>query len=240
MATSRPVKTKSAPPPAPTVVPKTPVEDRSRHLQIVQERGKTQERAIADVVTQGLASNAWTAMRFIKPEFGDVSLTDMVASLQASGEAINRHDMASAERMLYAQTVALNAIFGELARVSKANMFTNLDAMDRYMRLALKAQSQSRVTVETLATMKNPPVVFARQANFAGGPQQVNNGPINGPRVARAGETQPEPSKLLEAHDVERLDTGAKGSTGEVDPQLAAVGAGHRTAKRGGQGGRRG
>jgi hypothetical protein len=27
-----------------------------------------------------------------------------------------------------------------------------------------------------LATIKNPPVVFARQANIAQGPQQVNNG----------------------------------------------------------------
>jgi hypothetical protein len=44
------------------------------------------------------------------------------------------------------------------------------------MRLALKAQSQSRATVETLAAIKNPPVVYARQANFAAGHQQVNNG----------------------------------------------------------------
>jgi hypothetical protein len=31
------------------------------------------------------------------------------------------------------------------------------------------------MTLETLATIKNPPVVFARQANIAQGPQQVNN-----------------------------------------------------------------
>ena len=43
------------------------------------------------------------------------------------------------------------------------------------MRLALKAQGQCRATLETLATIKNPPVVFARQANIAQGPQQVNN-----------------------------------------------------------------
>jgi hypothetical protein len=42
------------------------------------------------------------------------------------------------------------------------------------MRMALKAQSQCRQTLETLATIKNPPVVFARQANIAQGPQQVN------------------------------------------------------------------
>jgi hypothetical protein len=32
-----------------------------------------------------------------------------------------------------------------------------------------------RMTLESLATIKNPPVVYARQANIAHGPQQVNN-----------------------------------------------------------------
>jgi hypothetical protein len=43
------------------------------------------------------------------------------------------------------------------------------------MQMVLKAQSQCRATLKTLATIKNPPVVFARQANIAQGPQQVNN-----------------------------------------------------------------
>ena len=59
------------------------------------------------------------------------------------------------------------------------------------MRMALKAQSQCRATLETLATIKNPPAVFARQANIAQGPQQVNNGmmPAGEPR-AGAGKTE--------------------------------------------------
>jgi hypothetical protein len=37
--------------------------------------------------------------------------------------------------------------------------------------LALKAQSQCRATLETLAAIKNPqPVAFVRQANIAHGP----------------------------------------------------------------------
>ncbi len=52
-----------------------------------------------------------------------------------------------------------------------------LDATDRYMRLALKAQAQCRATLETLAKIKNPPTLFAQQANIAHGPQQVNNNP---------------------------------------------------------------
>lgn len=30
--------------------------------------------------------------------------------------------------------------------------------------------------METLANIKNPPLVFARRANISNGPQQVNNG----------------------------------------------------------------
>ena len=49
--------------------------------------------------------------------------------------------------------------------------------MADYLRLALKAQAQSRATAEALAAIKQGPVVIARQANIAHGPQQVNNGP---------------------------------------------------------------
>jgi len=202
--------------------------DKSRHLQMVEEPGKSRERLIADVVAEGIASNAWTVNRFAKPEFGDVSLTDMVHSLRDSGNAINRNDMATAERMLYAQTVALNAMFGEMARVASCNVFKSPEWADRYMRLALRAQSQSRMTVETLAAIKNPSVVFARQANFANGHQQVNNGEA---AVPRAGETESAPSKLLEAEDVERLDTGAKGSAGRTHQEVEAVGKVYRSNK---------
>ena len=65
---------------------------------------------------------------------------------------------------------------------------------ETYMRMALKAQSQCRATLKTLANIKNPPVVFARQANIAQGPQQVNNGmmPAGEPRAGpRENENAP-------------------------------------------------
>jgi hypothetical protein len=47
------------------------------------------------------------------------------------------------------------------------------------MRIALRAQAQCRATLETLAMIKNPPVVYARQANIANGPQHVKNGGLS-------------------------------------------------------------
>ena len=165
-------KANSTPAPAPAASL-----DKTRHLQVIRDPSKTEDRQFADLVSDGLASNASTAIRFIKQEHGDVSLTELVASLRDQGEAVNRGDLAAAERMLSAQVVALNAVFAEMARRAALNMGEHLGATESYMRLALKAQSQSRATVETLAAIKNPPVVFARQANINnGGQQQVNNG----------------------------------------------------------------
>ena len=210
--------------------------DKSRNLEVVREPGKSEDRMYADLVTDGLVSNASTAIRFNTTDRRDVSLTDLVASLREQGEAVNRGNLAAAERMLSAQAVALNAVFSEMARVAQMNMFKAPEFADRYLRLALKAQSQSRATVETLAAIKNPPMVFARQANINnGGQQQVNNGsapPMAGP-PSHAPETGAGPSKLLEASNGERVDFGTKGAAGRANPCLATVGAVNRTKDRG-------
>ena len=44
------------------------------------------------------------------------------------------------------------------------------------MRLALKVKSQCARTIEVWAAMKNPLVVFAKQANISLGHRQVKNG----------------------------------------------------------------
>ena len=217
----------------PALAPVTPV-DKNHELKVIRDPSKTEDRQFADLVSDGLASNASTAIRFIKQEHGDVSLTELVASLRDQGEAVNRGDLAAAERMLSAQAVALNAVFAEMARRAALNMDEHLGATESYMLLALKAQSQSRATVETLAAIKNPPVVFARQANINnGGQQQVNNGPAAQPQQARAGAPARIPEvradELLEVSDGQRLDTRAAGETGIGDPVMAAVGEVNRT-----------
>lgn len=217
---------RNKPPPAPV--------DKARNLQITREPGKSDDRLMTDIAVQGLAGNAWNAVTFNRFTLGELSLTDMVSSMRESGAAINGGDLAAAERMLFAQAVSLNAISAELARRAFLNMGEHLPAMESYMRLSLKAQAQCRVTVEALAEIKNPrPVAFVKQANISNGPQQVNNGVQAGAVTANetstrtgahAGEMQSEPSKLLEASDVERVDAGAQGAAGRTHQELAPVG----------------
>jgi len=146
--------------------------NKSRHLEVFVKPGETQDRVVAGRVARGLVTNASTAIRFLQAEHDDLSLMDIAHELREQGEAVNRGDLSGAERMLNAQAVALNAIFAEMARRAALNMSEHLSATEIYMRLALKAQSQSRATFETLAAIKNPPVVFARQANINNGGQQ--------------------------------------------------------------------
>jgi len=202
--------------------------------------GQTHDQVMAQFAARGIVGNARTLIDFSAATFGELALTDCARVLKETATAVHAGDLSSAETMLMSQAIALNAIFGDLARRSGLNMGEYLDASERYMRLALKAQGQCRATLETLAAIKNPPVVFARQANINnGGQQQVNNGTVPtgaeqpnqyAPASASAGKSGNEPNKLLERHDGERLDTGAQGETSGVDTALATVGAVNRAA----------
>lgn len=223
----------------PTVLATATSTPKSKLLQLDQAPGVSMDKVVTNTAAAGLASNAALVVRFSQADLGELSLTDMVASLRESGKAVNSNDLSQAERMLNAQAVALNSIFGELARRSSLNMGEYLDASERYMRLALKAQGQCRATLETLAAIKNPPVVFARQANISNGPQQVvNNGVPSSASDTPAyepahGEGGNEQTKLLEGaqHGGTYLDIGAAPAAARGNPELEAVGAVHRPTK---------
>lgn len=188
----------------------------------------------ATLATAGMLGNSRTVMDFGRNTFGEVSLVHCMEALEAAGKALDNNDLKPAVTMLTAQAVALDAIFSELARRSAQNMGTYLDATERYLRLALKAQSQCRATLETIATIKNPPIVIARQANFnQGGQQQINNGSTTSGTAPRAGEQLNEPNKLLEdlTHERETLDFGTTAATRRENPHLEPVETLHRATK---------
>ena len=176
--------------------------------------------------------NAAAVMVTYTKPLGEQDLAALVASLSAGMDDLWAGDLKHAEAMLYGQAHALQSIFMNLARRAASQEY--LKQWEAYLRMALKAQNQCRMTLETLATIKNPPVVFARQANINnGGQQQVNNGVA--PPVAPAAIPATEKSELLEASNGERLDTRAAGETSGADPQLETVGAVHRPTHATGQ-----
>lgn len=194
-----------------------------------EEREKAD--AMAKLALRPSVNAAIVIEEYGKP-FGDLDLAALVDSLGDAVQDVWDGDLKRCEAMLIGQAHSLQAIFANFAR--RAAKAEYMDNMERYLRLALKAQSQCRTTLETLAAIKNPPVVFARQANIAHGPQQVNNGvvPAGGATIAHAGSDETERTKLLEVEHGQRLDTRAASTAGNTDPAMATLGEIDRPAHR--------
>ena len=149
----------------------------------------------------------------------NIDVPSLMADLRAQGRAVNGGEMRQVEAMLINQATALQSLFARLAE--RGMGCDQVPGFEANMRMALRAQSQCRATLETLAAIKNPPVVFAKQANIANGHQQINNGVA----AHRTQEKEFEPNKLLEAQDGNYLDTGTAGATIGGNQEMETVGA---------------
>lgn len=216
--------------------PGAPATPKSRTLIVQSTRpAGTQEEHVAALLADGLAANASTVVRFAQAEHDELDLTALYGAMQANGESVQRGDLSGIEALLSSQIIALNTIFAEMARRSALNLGEYIDAADRYMRLALRAQNQCRASAETLAVIRQGPPIFAKQANVTSGPQQINNGTAT--PATRAGEnTSFEQPELLGSSDGQRLDTRTAGAASRSDPALEALGTKHRTDDAGRQG----
>jgi hypothetical protein len=186
----------------------------------IKPTGLTADEFNAALTVEGLLHNAGLTVQFSEEPMGELALTECLEALTRAASDIQAGNLGRLEALLTGQIVALNAIFTRFALRSKVTMGQFLDASERHLRLGLKAQSQCRATAETLAALKNPTTVFARQANIANGPQQVNNSLS----LARAEKLEIVPNELLEGHG-ERLDSRTSKATVGGDPNVAAVAA---------------
>ena len=159
---------------------------------------------------------------------GEINITEAVSVMREKVSNVNAGNLNDLEATLTAHTVSLDTIFNELARRAALNMGTNMQVTESYMRLALKAQSQCARTIEVLAAMKTPPVVFAKQANISHGHQQVKNG-IQQAIPTHAEKTIILHTKLLEVNNgSEKMDIRATQTTIPQDSAMEAVAAQHR------------
>jgi hypothetical protein len=219
--------------------PQAKENDKSRSVSITATPDKSHDALLAELALGGVMNSATLAVDFSKGNYGELSLMECIGELSKKTRAVHKGNLQDAETLLTSQAFALDAIFMSLARRAQLNMGEYIDAADRYMRLALKAQGQCRATLETLANIKNPPVVVARQANIAHGPQQVNNtvnktdGSFESSTHAGVGNSKPVQNELLEdkSHETERMDIGTSGAAVSRDPAMAAVGEIHRPAQ---------
>jgi hypothetical protein len=185
-ASALPVAAKAAPQAAPA------------HSKLILVKGddETEAQAIARAVVSPRIRAATTLAGFASKDFGEIDVNALTAAVAAKCKTVAEdNDLSQVEAMLVSQATTLEAIFHSLARQATGNLDnSNSHWFEMYLRMALKAQSQCRTTLETLALIKNPKsVAFVRQANIANGPQQVNNR-----TRARKPKPKKRQSKLLE------------------------------------------
>lgn len=187
---------------------------KEQRLTVLKEVGESDAGAIARTYNRPeiRAAVAIATWQDDKSEIDDVA-----RELSKQIEKVNGGDMGRPEAMLLAQAHTLDELFNNLARQARSR--DSLHVMESLLRLAFKAQTQCRATLETLSNIKNPPIVYAKQANFANGHQQINNGTP----AMHGEETKNKQSELLGVNDGERLDTGTTSKTGTEDKAMATL-----------------
>lgn len=145
-------------------------------LELRSRVGETDEQALARAMLDPVARHAVLSSVYADQAFGDssrLSVTETAAQLEAELGKAAMGDLQMASRILASQAFSLDAIFTELARRSSINLGQHIEAMDRYMRLALKAQAASRSTLEALAKLHQPREQTVRHVHVNEGGQAV-------------------------------------------------------------------
>jgi hypothetical protein len=174
-------------------------------------------------VTLMPSANAAAVVAEYTKAFGEQDVQALMEELRPHMKNVNDGNLQHCEAMLVGQAHALQSIFMNLSRRAVNQEY--LKQYEMYLRLALKAQNQCRMTLESLAAIKNPPVVFAKQANInqGSGNQQVNNGtPVSASHAEKIINQQ---NELLEVqHGSETVDTRAASESIGKNPAMATVG----------------
>ena len=182
----------------------------------IDEKG----RSYASLITSpDLAAYRVIGMMQPKNLADEIDAPTMLAMLRDQAATVQRGDLSHADAMLINQASALQALFVRLSE--KAMEQSHMPNLEGFMRMALRAQSQCRATLETLAAIKNPPIVYARQANVTTGPQQINNGTA---APSRAREIETEQTQLSGRTHELLPDTRTSRDASRVNPALETLG----------------
>jgi len=151
---------------------------------------------------------------------GSVDVNEYRKQVEFQAELVKRGDLSRPEEILSAQAGTLDMLFNILADKALRNIAGGYQgAGETYLRMAMKAQSQCRTTIEAIGELKYPKSpTFIRQQNIAG-QQQVNNYPA-GEKIVEGRSNE-----LMELPNGERMDTGTASKAIGLDPQLATLGA---------------
>lgn len=145
-------------------------------LELEKRTNEKIGRTLARITLDPQTRNANLAMSLGSQMFGDQLKPEIAESSAVLGEEITRAmkgDLSLASRIFTSQAISLDALFTEMARRSGNNLGQYPDTADRYMRLALKAQSACRTTLEALAKLHQPREQTVKHVHVNSGGQAV-------------------------------------------------------------------
>lgn len=146
-------------------------------LKVPKQEGETESLATARVIMDSDFRHGIAAAQVLKSQFGSTDFApgigDYADAIGEKAEAGAKGNLAFASRMLTAQAVTLDTIFAEMARRMALNMGEYLGATETYARIAMKAQAQSRATLEALAKLHQPREQTVRHVHVNEGGQAV-------------------------------------------------------------------
>ena len=190
------------------------VKAKGKHSIIVTAtKGQNYDDAVAAKLTQPEVQASLTIQK-LHP-INDVNALTKILG-QHTADVIDGN-MTRAEAMLLSQAHTLDALFNSL--VMKGLDQSHMPHYEAFMKLAFKAQSQCRSTLQSLSDIKNPSVVYAKQANINNGNQQINNG-VTAPRTQ---ENKIYSNELLTAIPNATVDNRRTGETIRAYSELEAL-----------------
>ena len=188
-------------------------------IELKQGEDQTKEQALAEFQSKSEFLSTAVIESFNVGLGEDFDFQSNMRVLGKTIREIQSGDLSKIEQMYISQAVALEAMFASMAR--RAKVQDKLLQYDTHMRLALKAQNQSRATLQALVQLKQPSnTQFIKQANIAQGHQQVNN-------LAEKNIT-PQNELLEDIHGNSHLDTGTTTAPKGIDTALEALDKVHR------------
>ncbi|MDO9282747.1 MAG: hypothetical protein Q7T88_10245 [Methylotenera sp.] len=191
---------------------------------LAKQDKQSESESFAKVSLSASYMGAILADSFTKTILPKAELPDVASALSDKIKTIQAGDMQPIEAMLISQAHALQTMFVTLGRMAASK--TQLAQYTAFMNMALKAQSQSRATIQALTELKYPKqATFVKQANIANGHQQVNNGSLDTSTHERAHvkENQQSQNKLLEAQQNEWLDNGKTATPSATNQAMATM-----------------
>jgi hypothetical protein len=201
----------------------------SRQAEAARLREVAAQAVDPCVTSSAVVAAFWeaTSGAAIDPQAGYEAVLDQV-------QAVRDGALSGPEAMLVGQAIALNAIFAEMARRGQAALGRPGIAAERYLRLAMRAQAQSRATLRALSEMANRPTKevetprpITRIERIIVRPREPGEA-----RGARMGEAAPADDWAARNRELEAYGEGLDGGTARGlcadDEGAPGVGAFHR------------